>query len=112
NNSYSNEIQRNSYIFLKNIPKKQIQCNKSREGDPLTLLGHPLLKGGGSLNKNTSNSFKLLRLQTLLRLNPPPLIQEEEFKPLHSNLYQKRDRGLYKLKYRILKELNTFTRHQ
>ena len=29
-------------FFLKNIPKKQIQCNKSREGDPLTLLGHPL----------------------------------------------------------------------
>ena len=28
-------------FFLKNIPKKQIQCNKSREGDPLTLLGHP-----------------------------------------------------------------------
>ena len=30
-------------FFLKNIPKKQIQCNKSREGDPLTLLGHPQL---------------------------------------------------------------------
>jgi hypothetical protein len=28
-------------FFKKNIPKKQIQCNKSREGDPLTLLGHP-----------------------------------------------------------------------
>ena len=28
-------------IFFLNIPKKQIQCNKSREGDPLTLLGHP-----------------------------------------------------------------------
>ena len=41
------------------------------------------------MNKNTGISFKLLRLQTLLRLNPPPLIQEEEFKPLHSNLYQK-----------------------
>ena len=30
-------------FFLKNTPKKQIQCNKSREGDPLTLLGHPPL---------------------------------------------------------------------
>jgi hypothetical protein len=29
-------------FFFKNTPKKQIQCNKSREGDPLTLLGHPL----------------------------------------------------------------------
>ena len=28
-------------FFKKNTPKKQIQCNKSREGDPLTLLGHP-----------------------------------------------------------------------
>lgn len=40
-------------FFLKNIPKKQIQCNKSREGDPLTLLGHPhvvyILVSGKSL---------------------------------------------------------------
>ena len=35
---------------------------------------------GGSSNEDTSKSFKLLRLQPLQRLNPPPLIQEEEFK--------------------------------
>ena len=58
-------------FFLKNTPKKQIQCNKSREGDPLTLLGHPLPEGGGSLNEYTCKTIKLLRLQTLLQLNRP-----------------------------------------
>jgi len=38
-----------------------------------------LRMGGGSLTEYTSKIFKLLRLQSLLRLNPPPLIQEEEF---------------------------------
>jgi len=36
-------------------------------------------KGEGVRMKTQAKSFKLLRLQTLLRLNPPTLIQEEEF---------------------------------
>jgi hypothetical protein len=34
-----------------------------------------------------ATSFKLLRLQILAYLNPPPLIQEEEFGPPKSLIY-------------------------
>jgi len=37
--------------------------------------------------KTQAKSFKLLRLQILAYLNPPPLIQEEEFGPPKSLIY-------------------------
>ena len=46
-----------------------------------------LRMGGGSLTEYTSKIFKLLRLQPLTLLNPPPL-QEEECKVLKFNNVQ------------------------
>jgi hypothetical protein len=58
-------------FFKKNIPKKQIQCNKSREGDPLTLLGHPqyhtfLIFRNLHSSSSRGGGFKNLFLKILL----------------------------------------------
>ena len=49
--------------------------------------------GGGSLNEYTSKTLKLLRLQSLTRLKPPPLSQEEEFLYMSYKKHTKKAEG-------------------